>query len=223
MRLQKNVIATTLVALMASTSAFADNNNSTGDIIIQGAVPGVWELTVTDLNAGYDFNLSEVTGQNGSANAAATEARVGTIHIYSNNLMGAGSTAGATLFVESANAGRMVNNSNGRSIADQHMSYLFDLRENALVTNTLVANAFAPTGAVTYAPVAAATDVDLTLSWDLIVPLALSFDPSGAEGDEATFDVIINIPAQTGTDPNQRPTAAGVYSDTITFTIMDDN
>jgi hypothetical protein len=222
MSLQKHVIATTLVALMASTSAFADNNNTTGDIVIQGAVPGVWELTVTDLNPGYDFNLSELAaGNNGSLNAAATEARVGTIHIYSNNLMGAGpaSGGGATLFVESANSGRMVNNANGRSIADQHLSYLFDLRDNALVANTLVPTA-ALTGYTAYTPVAAATDVDLTLSWDLIVPLSLSFDAAGAQGDEATYDVVINIPAQA---TNQRPTASGVYSDTITFTIMDDN
>ena len=75
MSIQKRIIPIVLFGAIASTSTFAQNNN-TGQIVIQGAVPGTWELTVYDINSGYDFNLSDVTD---------LTARVGTIHIYSND------------------------------------------------------------------------------------------------------------------------------------------
>ena len=40
-------------------------------------------------------------------------------------------------------------------------------------------------------------------------------------GDEATYDVVITLGDGDGTIDN-RPQSSGVYSDTLTFTIMDD-
>ena len=45
---------------------------------------------------------------------------------------------------------------------------------------------------------------------------------AGAGGDEATYDVVITLGDGDGTIDN-RPQSSGVYSDTLTFTIMDDD
>ena len=50
MSLKLRLAAATLVGSMAATAAHAQNNN-TGDIVIQGVVPGVWELTVYDITS----------------------------------------------------------------------------------------------------------------------------------------------------------------------------
>lgn len=187
----KKISATVLVGLLAGTSAIAQNNN-TGQIVVQGAVPGTWELTVFDINPGYDFDLSD--------NSGALTARVGTIHVYTNNA----SSAGGHLFIESANAGRLINNETIPGIAAEHQVYTIELKDNALVTNGLTVNASS-----TLTP-------DSGTPYDLLVPATIDFDTAGAVA-EGTYDVEVTIP---GTD---RPQASGVYSDTITFTIMDDN
>ena len=92
----------------------------------------------------------------------------------------------------------------GRGIAAEHQVYTIELKDNALVTNGLTVNATS-----TLTP-------DSGTPFDLIVPATVDFDTAGAVA-EGTYDVEITIP---GTD---RPQASGVYSDTITFTIMDDN
>ena len=51
------------------------------------------ELTVEDINSGYDFDLNDASGD--------LTTRVGTIHVKTNDI----SAAGGHLFIESANAG----------------------------------------------------------------------------------------------------------------------
>ena len=120
MNIQKRIIPIVLFGAFASTSTFAQNNN-TGQIVIQGAVPGTWELTVYDINSGYDFDLSDSATNN-------LTARVGTIHIYSND----SSDAAGHLFIESANAGRMINNQSLPGIAAEHQDYRISLLDNAI-------------------------------------------------------------------------------------------
>lgn len=208
MSLQKNVLATTVLGLMASTSAFADNLNRTGDIVIQGGVPGVWELTVIDLNSGFDFDLDSDAG---NTQAAAVTARVGTVHVYTNT-----GTTGATLFVESANSGRMVNDLSVPGLADENMSYTIELVENLLLTGTST-SAHTLVDATTSTLLPSANGGSGTTAYNLITPGTVDF-ASGTALAEVTYDVEITIPAQT-----DRPVASGVYTDTITFTIMDDN
>ena len=71
--------------------------------IVQGVVPGMWELTVYDITSGYDFDLS-------TAGSTTSDARVGTIHVASNAAATAGLNANAanmtgTVVIESANGG----------------------------------------------------------------------------------------------------------------------
>ena len=77
-------------------------NNNTGEITVEGVVLGAWEITIYDISSGYDFDLTN--------NAGALTARVGTIHIYSNDA----SSASGHLLVESANSGRLINSSAGQ-------------------------------------------------------------------------------------------------------------
>jgi hypothetical protein len=190
------ILAATLVGGLMSTSAFAQNNN-TGEIVIQGVVPGVWEITVSDINAGYDFDLSDAT---------VTEARVGTIHIITNDT----ADTGATVFIESANAGRMINNSSIPNMASDHVAYEITLQDNALTDNTAL-------NALEGAAVNAST-ITVGTAYSLVVPATLSFDGAGAGPTvtEGTYDVDVTV-------SDERPEASGVYTDTITFTIMDDN
>ena len=193
MKLNKSIIGLAIIGSLAATSAIAQNNN-TGQITVQGIVPGTWEVTVYDINSGYDFDLT--------SNATALTARVGTIHVYTNDL----STAAGHLFIESANAGRLVNSSTGPGIAAEHQAYTFDLVDNGLATNGLTVNATS-----TLDPATANTH-------DLVVPATVDFDAGTGAGTaaEGLYDVEITIPG------TQRPQASGVYTDTITFTIMDD-
>ena len=62
-----------MICIFLATETAANNNNS-GVIQIKGVVPGQWEMTVSDINDGYDFNLSDTD---------VSTARIGTIHIYS--------------------------------------------------------------------------------------------------------------------------------------------
>jgi len=200
MSIQKRIIPIVLFGAIASTSAFAQNNN-TGQIVIQGAVPGTWELTVYDINSGYDFNLSDVT--------ADLTARVGTIHIYSNDA----SDAAGHLFIESSNAGRMINNQSLPGIAAENQSYLLSLLVNQISQGTTPLTPNTTTSSITIG------DFATTGGYNLLVPGTLDFDAGAGSGTvaEVTYDVEITIPGAG------RPQAAGVYSDTITFTIMDEN
>ncbi|MAA80599.1 MAG: hypothetical protein CL916_15190 [Deltaproteobacteria bacterium] len=194
MNLKKSIVALSIIGSFAATSAFAQNN-STGQITVQGVVPGTWELTVYDINSGYDFNLTDAT--------ADISARVGTIHIYTND----STSAGGHLTIESANAGRLINSSTGPGIAAEHQVYTFDLVDNTLVTNGLTVNA------------TSSLDPATANTFNLLTPATVDFDSEGgtSAAAEGLYDVEITIPG-TG-----RPQASGVYTDTITFTIMDDN
>ena len=174
-----------VLSFFATASAFAQNNN-TGEINVQGVVPGAWELTVYDINSGSDFDFSDAT--------ESMSARVGTIHIYTND----NTAEGGHLFFESANAGRLINSSAGPGIAAEHQTYEFDLADDGLVTNEL------------------SIDVGtIPSAYDLVVPAQVDFLSNGDSGTvaEGLFDIQITIP-DTG-----RPQASGVYTDTI----MDDN
>ena len=191
MSTKKSILGLALLGSLAATSAIAQNNN-TGQIVVQGVVPGTWEVTVYDINSGYDFDLSD--------NSAALTERVGTIHVYTND----SSSAGGHLMIESANAGRLINNSTIPAIAAENQVYTFDLVDNTLVTNGLT--------------VAATSTLDPSTAntFDLVVPAKVDFTGS-ATAAEGLYDVEVTIP---GTD---RPQASGGYTETITFTIMDDN
>ena len=45
---KRKLIVTTLIGTMMVTAAYAQNNN-TGQIVVQGVVPGMCELTVYDI------------------------------------------------------------------------------------------------------------------------------------------------------------------------------
>jgi len=197
MNFKKSVLGLAFVGTLAASSAFAQINN-TGQITVQGVVPGAWEITVYDINSGYDFDLSQIS-------TSAVTARVGTIHIYCND----DATAGH-LIIESANGGRLINSSSGPGIAAENQQYTFDLSENGLVTNGVSVNATTST----LNPVSAAQTT--ANDHDLVVPATVDFDAGTSGIVEALYDVNITIPA------DQKPQASGVYSDTITFTIMDD-
>ena len=195
MNFKKSVLGLAFVGTLAASSAFAQINN-TGQITVQGVVPGAWEITVYDINSGYDFDLT--------SNTAALTARVGTIHIYCNDDAVAGH-----LIVESVNGGRLINGSAGPGIAAENQQYTFDLSENTLVTNGLTIGAGS-----TLTPVSALNTA--ANDHDLVVPATIDFSAGTGAIVEALYDVNITIPA------DQKPQASGVYSDTITFTIMDD-
>ena len=187
----KRLLVTTFIGSLVASSAFAQNNN-TGEIVIQGVVPGEWEITVQDINSGYDFDLTDAT--------ADLEVRVGTIHVFT-NATAAGGYDGH-LFIESANAGRLINNGTIPGIAAEHQQYLLSLVINDLSAgNALAIDA------------ASALPVD----HDLVVPATIDFDgDTSGTPKENTYDVNIKLPGA------QRPQASGVYTDTITITIMDD-
>lgn len=207
MRLQK-MMAVALLGSLASTSAFAQNNN-TGEIVIQGVVPGVWELSVFDINSGYDFDLRDSTTVSTAAEPLEVQ-RVGSLHIHSNNLTGG--TAGATLVIESANSGRMINNQSINGIAGDHQEYQLALSDNAFAGASSLGN-----GTVDPSSPTPITDaLDGTTLYNLVDPVQMNF--AAGAGNEGTLDVLIQL--GDGTNDN-RPTAAGVYSDVITFTIMD--
>lgn len=223
----KKLLAATLVGSLASTSAFAQNNN-TGEIVIQGVVPGVWELTVFDINSGYDFDLSQdAASSSGPSAIDNTDARVGTIHISANDT---GATNGAntlatigTLFIESANAGRMINNQSLPGVAAEHQDYVLSLEDNGLVDNSTMTVEYDDQAALATNATLSTTSGSATLL-NMNVPRQIEF--SG--GTQATYDVVITLgnvdSSGTAIDAasDVRPVAAGVYSDVLTFTIMDD-
>ena len=188
-----------LFGAVASTTTFAQVNN-TGQIVLQGAVPGTWELTVADINSGFDFDLSNTT--------ADMTARVGTIHIYSND----SSDADGHLYIYSQNNGRLEGSSVSANISAENQTYRLALLVNQISEGTTAMTPNATTSTLTVG------DFATTGGHDLIVPATLDFDGDGSGTiREVTYDIEITIP---GTN---RPQASGVYTDTIIFTIMDDN
>jgi len=224
------LLAATAVASMAATSAHAQNNN-TGEIVIQGVVPGVWELTVYDINSGYDFDLSQdATAGTGPATIDNTYARVGTIHVSANDTaetLGANTRATiGTMMIESANAGRMINDQSIPGIAAEHQDYVLSLEDNGLVDNstmTVEYNDFTGLDSSSGSLATLTTTQGGATLLNMNVPRQIEF--SG--GTQATYDVLItlgNVDAAGAIDAGSdvRPVAAGVYSDVLTFTIMDD-
>ena len=220
MNAKLRLVAATLVGSMAATTAYAQNNN-TGQIVVQGVVPGAWELTVYDITSGYDFDLS-------TAGAATSDARVGTIHVATNNAATAGLNTNAssgTMIIESANAGRMVNDQSLPGVAADAMDYRLALAENEMNPMHLggfvryddqssLANSFLLSEA-TYT-------TDGSVIMNMNTPKPLTFALNG----EATYDIWItlNEPVEIIMGaPDNRPQASGVYSDTLTFTIFDDD
>ena len=90
----------------------------------------MWELTVYDITSGYDFDLS-------TAGSATSDARVGTIHVYSNAAATAGLNANngnmaGTVVIESANGGSMVNDQSLAGAAGDAQDYRLALVANAM-------------------------------------------------------------------------------------------
>ena len=232
MSLKLRLLAATLVGSMAATAAHAQNNN-TGEIVIQGVVPGVWELTVYDINSGYDFDLSSSapTGGTGPATVDNTYARVGTIYVSQNDTsatLGANTLATiGTLFIESANAGRMINDQSLPGIAAQHQDYVLSLEDNGLIDNsgmTVEYNDFTGLTSTTGSLATLTTTQGSATLLNMNVPRQIEF----SVGSQATYDVLITLGSTSdgsAIDANSdvRPMASGVYTDTLTFTIMDDD
>lgn len=227
MSFKLRLLAATAVASMAATSAHAQNNN-TGEIVIQGVVPGVWELSVYDINSGYDFDLSQdATAGTGPSTIDNTDARVGTIHISANDTsatLGANTLATVgLLMIESANAGRMINSQSLPGIAAEHQDYVLSLEDNGLVDNSGMTVEYDDQAALGTNATLSTTAGAATLL-NMVTPRMIEF----SAGSQATYDVVIslgNVDA-TGTAidtaSDVRPVAAGVYTDVLTFTIMDD-
>lgn len=201
--MNKKIFATMLIGALATTSAHAEYNS--GEIVIQGVVPGTWELTVYDINSGYDFDLTE----QGTA-ATPISARVGTIHIQSNER----ETVEGRLFVSSLNGGTLDNNSSLPGLADSDLRYQVTLSINAL--GTITGTPAGPIVPATPLP----TDILIGTPFDLVSQKSLGF-ASGTMG-EVTYDVTVTLPDPTDPEEGTFPDASGVYTDTITFTIMDD-
>lgn len=209
--MNKKLLTTLLVGALATTSASAQNNN-TGEIVIQGVMPGTWELTVYDINSGYDFDLTCLDAICGDGTNGAVSARVGTIHVQTN--ANTASSVNGLVFVESVNAGRMINSSSLPGIADSHLEYEVTLSLNPLGNIT---------GIATAVPLAAtqANEITLDTAFDLLTPKILPMD--GATLGDSTYDVIVTLPAfEEANSAGTWPDAAGVYTDTLVFTIVDD-
>jgi len=197
MNIYKRMIPILLFGAVASSTSFAQVNN-TGQIVLQGAVPGCWELTVYDINSGFDFDLRDTT--------ADLTTRVGTIHIFTND----SSTADGHLFIQSANDGVLRNSPTIPGIAAENQHYRLSLLVNTI--SEVTGSALTPSGGTLTVGANGAT------GFNLVTPATLDFAGDGTGTiKEVTYDVEITIPGQN------RPQASGVYTDTITFTIMDEN
>ena len=220
MSVKFRLMAAALAGSMAATTAHAQNNN-TGQIEIQGVVPGVWELTVYDISTGYDFDLS-------TAGAATSDARVGTIHVACNDPATAGGNANfgsmvGVVLIESANAGRMVNDQSLPGVAADAQDYRLSLVANAMNPGpgTLFV-AYDAQGFLGQGRADTQYITDGSILLNMNTTQQLQFVSGGALPDEATYDVVITLGDGDGTIDN-RPQSSGVYSDTLTFTIMDDS
>ena len=220
MSLKLKLVAATLVASMATTTAYAQNNN-TGQIVIQGVVPGVWELTVYDITSGYDFDLS-------TAASATSDARVGTIHIAQNLPATVGinpnvANIDGMLVMESANGGRMVNDQSLAGAAADAMDYRLSLVEDVIAGGSGNMDVLYDPNLTLGNLVSIPTDGSIRFNMNTTLQLQFASGvAAGAGGDEATYDVVFTLGDGDGTIDN-RPQSSGVYSDTLTFIIMDDS
>ena len=216
MSVKFRLMAAALVGSMVATAAHAQNNN-TGQIVVQGVVPGMWELTVYDITSGYDFDLS-------TAGSATSDARVGTIHVASNAATTAGLNANnanmtGTVVIESANGGRMVNDQSLAGVAGDAQDYRLALVANAMNPGAGIMSVLIDDQTSLQAGAANATyNPDGNTYLNMNTSQQVQFAPL----DEATYDIVITLGDGDGTIDN-RPQSSGVYSDTLTFTIFDDD
>ena len=183
-----------LFALLTTPSAFAHSNQ--GKIVVQGVVPDTWEVTIYDMKPDYYFNLS--------SSEESLKERIGTIHMYANNSM----STGGHLFIESANAGQLMNTSSDPTIASEHQRYEINLEHNTLRNHENTVHETTPI-----------PRTHPSIGYDLAKPATVELEADVGIGNavEGTYDVLVFIP-DTG-----RPQASVLYTDTITFTIIDDN
>ena len=129
----------------------------------------------------------------------ALSATVGTIHVHSN----AANNAKATLWIESANNGQMKNNSSDPYTASEGQDYTFTLASNSLTGTSLTVSGGG----------------SLPSGVSLLTRQSVLFDgATPGTPIEETLNVNIAVPVATA---SSRPAASGVYTDTITFTIVD--
>ena len=57
MKIDKKIFIQAMMISLPVSRASAQNNN-TGEITVEGVVPGTWEITIYDISSGYDFDLT---------------------------------------------------------------------------------------------------------------------------------------------------------------------
>ena len=184
MILRKGIGLIPLCALLSST-AYARNNY--GEILIQGIVSATWEVDMYDINTHCEFDLN--------SSKKRLTARIGTLHVYSND----SNSLGGYLFIESENAGWLINSSADSNIDVEHKKYEINLENNSFSSNEII--------------------VHDSKAYDLIVPATIEFEPLSNINKmiAGTYDVLVSIPNTVF------PKSSFVYTDTITFTILDDS
>ena len=191
-----------IIWLIISVSQTTQAGNSDNTIEVKGVVPGTWELTVYDINSGYDLDLSDPTYD--------LTAKIGSIYIFSNEI----TNVGGFLMVESVNSGRMINRSTGPGIAAENILYYFAISQNFLEIKNGLSIDF------TNSSLSIDTANSITNNYNtLVVPGTMIFNPADPDldlFDEGIYDIFVVIPGF------ERPESSGVYTDTIVFTIMDD-
>ena len=123
------------------------------------------------------------------------------------------------MLIESANAGRMVNDQSLAGAAGDAQDYRLALgcecnEPGAGIMSVLIddqTSLQAGAANATYNP-------DGNTYLNMNTPQQVQFAPL----DEATYDIVITLGDGDGTIDN-RPQPSGVYSDTLTFTIFDDD
>ena len=193
MMLKRRLGFVPLFFLLSSAPAFA--RNGLNEIVIQGIVPNMWEVDVYDTNADCDFE-SDSLREN-------LTVQIGTFHVYSNDP----SSVGGHLFIESENSGRLINNS-VKSNRAKHQKYEINLETNALGYNEIKVNDKIST-----------LTINSSKGHDLIVPATIGFEslPGTRNIMAGTYDVLVSIPK------TKKSSSSFVCTDTITFTIIDDN
>lgn len=141
----------------------------------------------------------------------ALPARIGTIHISSNER----TSVGATLLVESVNAGRLINSSTGPGIAAENQRVYFAISQSNLTPINGLDIDFAASS------LSIDTANSITNNYnELLVPGTMVFntaDPDGELHDRGVYNIFAVIPGF------ERPESSGLYTDTIIFTILDDH
>ena len=122
-------------------------------------------------------------------------ARIGTLHVYSND----SNSLGGYLFIESKNSGWLINSAADSNINVQHKKYEINLETNSFSSNELT--------------------IRDSKGYDLIAPATIDFKPLSNINKmiAGTYDVLVSIPNTAF------PKSSFVYTDTITFTILDDS